>query len=75
MIHQVLGGARGQASDIEIQANETLYPKQKLNQMLSDYTYGKVDYDTMVKLTDRDNYLRPERALELGLIDQIIQKR
>ena len=75
MIHQVLGGARGQASDIEIQANETLYLKQKLNKMLSDYTYGKVNYDEMVKLTDRDNYLRPERALELGLIDGIITSR
>ena len=75
MIHQVLGGARGQASDIEIQANETLYLKQKLNQMLADYTYGKVSYDEMVKLTDRDNYLRPERALELGLIDGIITSR
>lgn len=75
MIHQVLGGARGQASDIEIQANETLYLKQKLNQMLADYTYGKVSYDEMVKLTDRDNYLRPERALELGLIDGIITRR
>ena len=75
MIHQVLGGARGQASDIEIQANETLYLKQKLNQMLADYTYGKVDYESMVKLTDRDNYLRPERALELGLIDHIIISR
>jgi ATP-dependent Clp protease, protease subunit len=75
MIHQVLGGARGQASDIEIQANETLYLKHKLNQMLADYTYGKVGYDEMVKLTDRDNYLRPERALELGLIDGIITSR
>lgn len=75
MIHQVLGGAQGQASDIEIQANETLYLKQKLNKMLTDYTYGKVSYDEMVKLTDRDNYLRPERALELGLIDGIITSR
>ena len=75
MIHQVLGGARGQASDIEIQANETLYLKSKLNRMLSDYTYGKTDYETMVALTDRDNYLRPERALEIGLIDQIITVR
>ena len=75
MIHQVLGGARGQASDIEIQAKETLYLKDKLNKMLSDYTYGKVDFETMEKLTDRDNYLRPERALELGLIDHIVSGR
>ena len=75
MIHQVLGGASGQASDIEIQARETIYLKEKLNKMLTDYTYGKTDYDTMVKYTDRDNYLRPERALEIGLIDKIITNR
>lgn len=75
MIHQVLGGTRGQASDIEIHTNETLYLKKKLNRMLTDYTYGKTDYDTMVSLTDRDNFLRPERALEIGLIDHIIHKR
>jgi len=75
MIHQVLSGYNGQASDIEIHSNETLYLKRKLNQMLSDYTYGKTSYDTMVALTDRDNFLRPERALELGLIDTIVTKR
>jgi ATP-dependent Clp protease protease subunit len=75
MIHQVLSGYSGQASDIELHTNETLYLKRKLNKMLSDFTYGKTDYDTMVTLTDRDNFLRPERALELGLIDNIISKR
>lgn len=75
MIHQVLSGFQGQASDIEIHTNETLYLKKKLNQMLSDYTYGKTDYATMVSLTDRDNFLRPERALEIGLIDHIITSR
>lgn len=75
MIHQVLSGYNGQASDIEIHTNETLYLKKKLNTMLSDWTYGKTDYQTMVNLTDRDNFLRPERALEIGLIDQIISKR
>lgn len=75
MIHQVLGGASGQASDIEIQARETIYLKEKLNKMLTDYTYGKTDYETMVRYTDRDNYLRPERALEIGLIDKIITNR
>lgn len=75
MIHQVLSGYQGQASDIEIHTNETLYLKKKLNQMLTDYTYGKTDYDAMVKLTDRDNFLRPERALEIGLIDHILTKR
>lgn len=75
MIHQVLSGFQGQASDIEIHTNETLYLKKKLNQMLSDYTCGKTDYETMVKLTDRDNFLRPEQAQAIGLIDQIITKR
>lgn len=75
MIHQVLAGYSGQASDLELHTNETLYLKRKLNKMLSDYTYGKTDYDTMVTLTDRDNFLRPEKALELGLIDHIISKR
>lgn len=75
MIHQVLSGYSGQASDLEIHTNETLYLKRKLNKMLSDYTYGKTDYETMVGLTDRDNFVRPERALELGLIDHIVSKR
>ena len=75
MIHQVLSGYQGQASDMLIHTNETLYLKDKLNRMLSDWTYGKTDYDTMCKLTDRDNFLRPERAMEIGLIDQIITKR
>ena len=75
MIHQVLSGFQGQASDIEIHTNETLYLKKKLNKMLSDYTYGKTDYDTMVRLTDRDNFLTPEQALEIGLIDSIITNR
>ncbi len=75
MIHQVLSGFKGQASDIEIHTNETLYLKRKLNQMLSDNTYGTVSYDRMVTMTDRDNFLRPEQALELGFIDQIITKR
>jgi ATP-dependent Clp protease protease subunit len=75
MIHQVLAGYHGQASDIEIHTNETLYLKKKLNQMLADYTYGKTDYETMVQLTDRDNFVRPETALDIGLIDHIISKR
>ena len=75
MIHQVLSGFKGQASDMEIHTNETLYLKKKLNHMLSDYTYGTTSYEKMVGLTDRDNFLRPEQALELGLIDHIITER
>lgn len=75
MIHQVSSGARGQASDIEIQAKETLYLKDKLNKMLSDFTYGTTSYEEMVRHCDRDHYLRPEQAIELGLIDEIITSR
>ncbi len=75
MIHQVLSGYSGQASDLEIHTNETLYLKKKLNKMLSDYTYGKTNFETMTGLTDRDNFLRPEQALEMGLIDRIITNR
>jgi ATP-dependent Clp protease protease subunit len=75
MIHQVLAGFKGQASDLEIHTNETLYLKSKLNRMLADYTYGKISFEEMTKLTDRDNFLRAEKALEMGLIDRIITKR
>lgn len=75
MIHQVLAGFSGQASDLEIHTNETLYLKSKLNRMLSEYTYGKISFEEMTKLTDRDNFLRAEKALEMGLIDKIITTR
>ncbi len=75
MIHQPLGGASGQATEIEIQANEILRLKKHLNEIMSKKTYGKVTYKEMVKLTDRDNYLSPEKALEYGIIDKIITNR
>lgn len=75
MIHQVLGGYQGQATDIEIHTEFTLRLKKLLNQYLSEYTQGKVSYDEMVKLCERDNFLTAERALELGLIDEIVTKR
>lgn len=75
MIHQVLSGYQGQATDIQIHAEHTLLLKKKLNQYLSDYTQGVVDYDTMVQLCERDNWLQPEDALELGLIDEIYTSR
>src|SRR5690606_26750597 len=68
MIHQPLGGARGQASDIEIQAKEILYLKDRLNNILARHT-GK-DVDTIKKDTDRDNYLSATEAVEYGLIDK-----
>jgi ATP-dependent Clp protease protease subunit len=73
MIHQPLGGARGQASDIEIQAKEILYLKSRLNSMLAKHT-GK-DIATIERDTDRDNYLSGAEAVEYGLIDKVVEKR
>ncbi len=73
MIHQPLGGARGQASDIKIQAEQILKTKQKLNKILSLNT-GK-SIEQIEKDTDRDNYLSAEEALEYGIIDKIYKSR
>lgn len=70
MIHQPLGGARGQATDIEIQAKEILYWKKRLNQMFSEVT-GK-SIDQIERDTDRDNYLSAEEAQAYGLIDKVL---
>ncbi|MUT64495.1 ATP-dependent Clp endopeptidase proteolytic subunit ClpP [Paenibacillus sp. NEAU-GSW1] len=70
MIHQPLGGVRGQASDIKIHADWILKTKQKLNQIYVDRTgqpYEKIERDT-----DRDNFLSAEEALNYGLIDKVI---
>lgn len=72
MIHQPLGGARGQASDIEIQAKEILYLKDRLNAILSRHS-GK-NVEQIRKDTDRDNYLSAAEAVEYGLIDKVIEK-
>lgn len=71
MIHQVLSGCQGQATDMEISMKHTLLLKEKLNKYLSEYTNGKVDYETMVQMCERDNWLQPEDAKEIGLIDHI----
>jgi len=73
MIHQPLGGARGQASDIRIQADEILYLKERLNTELSERT-GK-DYETIKEDTDRDFYMSPNEAVEYGLIDLVLDKK
>ena len=73
MIHQPLGGARGQATDIEIQAKQILRIKATLNQILSENT-GK-PIDVIERDTDRDNYMTAKEALEYGLVDQILAKR
>ena len=73
MIHQPLGGARGQASDIRIQADEILFLKERLNTELSERT-GK-DYETIKEDTDRDFYMSPTEAVEYGLIDLVLDKK
>ena len=73
MIHQPLGGAQGQASDIEIQARHIQKIKAKLNKILSENT-GK-PLEVIEKDTDRDNYMTPEEAKEYGLIDNIFKTR
>ncbi|MBR2498633.1 MAG: ATP-dependent Clp endopeptidase proteolytic subunit ClpP [Clostridia bacterium] len=73
MIHQPLGGAQGQASDIKIQADHIIKTKHRLNTILSQNS-GK-PYEVVEKDTDRDNYLSAEAAKEYGLIDQIFVKR
>jgi ATP-dependent Clp protease, protease subunit len=73
MIHQPLGGAQGQAKDIEIQAKEILYIKERLNQALADHTdqpLTKIQEDT-----DRDFYMSAKEAVEYGLIDQVIDRK
>ena len=73
MIHQPLGGAQGQASDIKIMADHILKTKQKLNTILSQNT-GK-PYEVIERDTDRDNYLSAEEAKAYGLVDEIFYKR
>ena len=72
MIHQPLGGAKGQATDIEIEAKEILRMKNMLNQLLAEHTGQKLE--TIKKDTERDNFMTAQQALEYGLIDKIITK-
>ncbi len=73
MIHQPLGGVRGQASDIQIHAEWMLKTKQKLNRILSENT-GK-SLDVIEKDTDRDNFMSADEAADYGLIDKVITAR
>ncbi len=73
MIHQPLGGARGQASDIRIQADEILFIKDKLNKELSDRTGQPIE--RIKEDTDRDFYMSPSEAVEYGIIDNVFNKR
>ncbi len=73
MIHQPLGGAQGQASDIEIQAKHIIKTKEKLNRILAENT-GK-PIEVIEKDVDRDNYMSAEEALAYGLIDKVYSPR
>ena len=74
LIHQpLMNGLGGQATEIEIAANQIIKTKKKMNEMLAEFT-GQ-DYETMVKATDRDNWMTAEEALKFGLIDKVIDKR
>ena len=73
MIHQPLGGTRGQATDIEIHTKNILDTKKRLNTILSERT-GK-DYETICKDTERDNFMTAEEAKEYGLIDEVKNNR
>ena len=73
MIHQPLGGARGQASDIKIQADLILRTRDNLNRILAENT-GKT-VEEIARDTERDNFMTAQQALEYGLIDKIFDKR
>ena len=73
MIHQPLGGAQGQATEIEIAARHILQTKEKLNKILAANT-GR-DYDVIAADTERDNWMTAEEAREYGLIDRVVYKR
>ncbi|MGN6701420.1 MAG: ATP-dependent Clp endopeptidase proteolytic subunit ClpP [Burkholderiaceae bacterium] len=73
MIHQPLGGAQGQASDIEIQAREILYLRERLNAILAEKTGRSVEQ--IAKDTDRDNFMSAEAAVDYGIIDKVLSNR
>ena len=73
MIHQVMGGMEGQASDIKIRAERILKMKERLNQLMAKHT-GKT-LSQIEKDTDRDNFMTAQAALEYGLVDKVIEKQ
>ena len=72
MIHQPSGGARGQASDIQIHAERIIKNKKRLNELLAQHTGQPIE--TIERDTDRDNFLDPEQAVAYGIIDKVITK-
>jgi ATP-dependent Clp protease protease subunit len=73
MIHQPSGGSQGQASDIEIQAREILYLRERLNGILAKHTGQSIE--RIAKDTDRDNFLSADAAVEYGLVDKVLSSR
>ena len=73
MVHQPSAGFQGQATDIEIHANEVLALKKRLNEIYSQHTNKSVD--EIKKALERDNFMTPENAKEFGLIDKVVAKR
>lgn len=71
MIHQPLGGAQGQATEIEIAAKRILFLREKLNSILAERTGQPLE--VLQRDTDRDNFMTAERALEYGLIDKVLE--
>jgi len=73
MVHQPSAGFQGQATDIEIHANEVLALKKRLNEIYSKHTGKSVD--EIKKALERDNFMTPEVAKDFGLVDQVVEKR
>lgn len=73
MIHQPLGGAKGQATDIQIAAEHIIKTKERMNRMMAEFT-GQ-DIETIKRDTERDNWLTAEQAMEYGLIDKVITRK
>ena len=73
MLHQPSGGSRGVAADIEIQAQEILLMRERLNKLIAEHTGQSVE--TVAKDTDRDFWMSPDQALEYGLVDKVQQNR
>lgn len=72
MIHQPLGGARGQATDIQIQAKEIQRMKEELTGILAKNSCNKTSYEDMLIACDRDNFLSAQQAIDMGLADKIL---
>jgi len=73
MIHSISGGTQGKFQDMEIDYHESKFLQEQLMKQMADYTKGKTSYEEICKLTDRDKWLSPEEALEIGLIDEVIE--